>query len=406
MPELFDDLTRILGSGMSRREAIRTVLGAAAGGYVSRLLATTGIASLGWPDGAAATIVGVSWAARAGKPTKKCEEKNCPEGDLPKDRICSTPSNSCCPEKYVACMGEDAGLCCPADQPQCCPGFPGQSATRCCPAPAKDWECCGLAAKCCDRRGKVEQCCQDERGDLICCLQRDNCCCPDESKPGKPLTCKPRSKLKLEAYHTEPRNQIEMSVRDPSGTGLTRISVVVNVNADVVIPVLRPGSTYARVTATRVDQSKPARVVLQACTACGKGECCVDGDPVLTTLQIPSGKRSVRDTFADIPKVEHFITVQNGRPGLRRVRVNVNGLAAGSLRLRSREVGMLDIARYMMSKKNIITLTGEGAPGSSALVIISDVPGVQGAPNASILPSAILWEASPWKPDVDLHWGR
>jgi hypothetical protein len=395
MAELFDDLTRILGSGMSRRKAIRMVVGATAGGYLSRFLASAGVASLGWPDQAVAILGLPPSKARAGKVPEFCSEKLCPDGDIPAERQCPG-GNECCPDKYVACKGGASGDCCPKEQPQCCFGFNHQN--RCCP---EKFECCGVPARCCQRPGNVEKCCLDEFGDLICCKLDKNCCC------GTPAKCQPKVKLELEAYHTKPLNQIEMGIEDPSGTGIVGISVVVNVNAEVDIPALPPGTTYARVTATRVDQSKPARIVLRACTGCGaNGKCCQDGDPVLTTLQIPNGQRRVQDTFADIPKVEHFVTVQNGSPGLQRVWVNVNGLTVGNLQLRDREVRMLDVAREMMPEENLLTLTGEGAPGSSALIVISDVPGIQRAPNALIAPAEILWEPGSWRPGVDLHWGR
>lgn len=199
-------------------------------------------------------------------------------------------------------------------------------------------------------------------------------------------------------------HQIEMGVRDPAGFGLTGIRVVKSVNAKVDLPTSFAAlPMYVRVTASRIDPKKSAQVILEACNGCA---CCMQGDPVLTTLRIPEGRRRFRETFADIPEIEHYVTVQNGRPGLLRVGINVNGADAGNLSLKFGETRMLDVARFMLPEKNVITLTGEGVPGRSALVLISDVPGLDGNGKAALRPPAIVWEPGPWRPGDNLRWGR
>jgi hypothetical protein len=214
--------------------------------------------------------------------------------------------------------------------------------------------------------------------------------------------CTPKPTIQLKAVRSLV-NQIDIGVNDPAGLGLSGIRVTKSVNARVNLPAnFDTHPMYVLVTASRIDPTKSAQVVLEACNGC----CCVVGDPVLTTLRIPEGRRRFRDTFANIPESEHYLTVQNGRPGLLRLGVNVNGVKAGNLSLRFGETRMLDLVRFMLPEKNIVTLTGEGLPGRSALVLISDVPGLDGAAKAALKSPEILWEPGPWHAGDNPHWGR
>jgi hypothetical protein len=80
----------------------------------------------------------------------------------------------------------------------------------------------------------------------------------------------------------------------------------------------------------------------------------------------------VKQTFAEIPQAEHFITIQNGDPGLKRLSVRVNGGRSWILRLDDNQDETIDVFSDMVAGDNTITLIGYGKSGTSALVIISD----------------------------------
>jgi hypothetical protein len=204
--------------------------------------------------------------------------------------------------------------------------------------------------------------------------------------------------VELDKFLPGPPAQIEIAVTDLSGRGLSSISVVLAVNAAVDIPVLAPGTTFATVTATRIDPNAPGRVVLQAC-AFG----CIVADPVLTELQVSKSGNRAEDSFSEIPAGEHFITLQNGTPGLRKVQVLVNDKPAATRWLRDKNVRTIDVGSSMKPGPNTITLVANGRPGSSALVLISDIPGPDSG--AKIFHPLIAWEPGPVQPGVTLHWG-
>jgi hypothetical protein len=123
------------------------------------------------------------------------------------------------------------------------------------------------------------------------------------------------------------------------------------------------------VTSTKIDESLPSEVALRATDLAGNVTNC---DPVLTTLALTTGRR-VQQTFTDIPREEHFVTIQNGSPGLKRVEIRVNGKLFEVDSLRANQLRTIDIAGAMVAgRKNTITLVGHGVPGDSAMVLIAD----------------------------------
>jgi hypothetical protein len=228
--------------------------------------------------------------------------------------------------------------------------------------------------------------------DRQCCPTGTGCCLP----PG----------FRLAAYYTYPRNKVEIEVREYTGVGLASIGIARSVNAQVDIPNFAPGSTYVLVTATRVDQSRPAQLVLQTCSLACQSQCCETGDPVVTQLQIADGRNRAAESFSDLLEAEHFVTVQNGKRGLNRFLVVVNGQQLANIVLRREEVRTIDIASAMKPSQNVVTVIGRGGPGSSALVVVSDVRGVSGNGKAATALPPVVWEESEWEPGVNPHWGR
>ncbi|HKH43838.1 MAG TPA: hypothetical protein VKM72_04160 [Thermoanaerobaculia bacterium] len=200
--------------------------------------------------------------------------------------------------------------------------------------------------------------------------------------------------------------QMSVTVRDQRGIGT--ITPVKQDNATLDIPPFQPGDTEVVVTATKIDAKKRAFVQLQVCPpgSCGCAGCCGLIDPVVAELRIPAGRGRVRESFSDIPVFEHLLVVQNGSPGLRSVRINVNGRWVGWLHLGPDEIQTVDLEPYMLQAANVVTLIGAGAPGSSALALISDLPAAGDGAGTAVLPSRVRWQPATQQADLDLHWGH
>jgi hypothetical protein len=133
-------------------------------------------------------------------------------------------------------------------------------------------------------------------------------------------------------------------------------------------------------TATKIDQSKPAQFVFKVCPP---NTCCCNVDPIFTVLILTTGQW-VRQTFADVPKAEHFITVTNGNPGLKRLNIWINSKHYTTLKLGDNETRSLDLARAMTEIDNTISLVGAGELGASASVAIVDTPPAAATKNAGM----------------------
>jgi hypothetical protein len=98
---------------------------------------------------------------------------------------------------------------------------------------------------------------------------------------------------------------------------------------------------------------------------------------VITTMEIGQGG-SVLQNFTEIPSYERFVTVQNGVPGLKRLSVMVNGSTYVLEGLCDGETRTVDVGAAMIpGDANTVTLKGEGAAGTSAVVTIGDTATTQ-----------------------------
>ena len=156
--------------------------------------------------------------------------------------------------------------------------------------------------------------------------------------------------------------------------GISSISLTTAVNCTVTPPLPEtfnpPNKTPIPLTVTKTDQTKVAQFGFSACPPVGL---CCPIDPIFTVLELTTG-RWVRQTFAGVPKAEHFIAVTNGDPGLNRLHIKVNGEDFTTLSLRDNETRNLDVAAAMTEAANTITLLGAGELGASAAVVIGDIP--------------------------------
>jgi len=154
------------------------------------------------------------------------------------------------------------------------------------------------------------------------------------------------------------------------GSGLATVVPTIHQNCTVTYS-FTPGTTsVVRVTATKIDGSRSARVELQVTDQAGNVIVC---DPVIANIEVPRGSGQITRTFKGIPDFEHFLTVTNGSPGVSRLAATINGRSAVLLRLGDGETSTGSFPELMRSgAKNVVRLTAFGRPGSHALVIIGD----------------------------------
>lgn len=184
-----------------------------------------------------------------------------------------------------------------------------------------------------------------------------------------------------------------MTYRDTL-SGIVRLTVTKNLNSNFLVTIA-PGpnvftpsavanpsamptgtiATYASpttslitVSAQRINTSVSAQLVVVAADAFGNTVTC---DPVETTVTKLRQDRGVQ-TFTDIPYEEHFVTIENGTPGLRGLDVIVNGTEFRVRGLDDGEVRRINVRRAMVpGLQNTITLVPRGRRGESADVTIA-----------------------------------
>jgi YVTN family beta-propeller protein len=200
--------------------------------------------------------------------------------------------------------------------------------------------------------------------------------------PGVPFVC-PGNTTGRFFVSNGPPLQADVTVQNKVD-GISSISLTTAVNC-TVSPALPetfspPNKTPIPVTFTKTDQTKAAQFAVSACPP--SGACCPI-DPIFTVLELTTG-RWVRQTFAGVPKAEHFITVTNGEPGLKRLHIGVNGKRFTTLSLSDNETRNLDVAAAMTEAANTITLLGAGELGASAAVAIGDIPPAAAANNGAM----------------------
>lgn len=351
MSKLFDDVSRILGSPLPRRQAVRLIVGGLAGGYLARW---PGKAMAAGSDGAGSLAADESFlsitAPFSSPQPGFCESggEYCRTGT--RGEFCCAPSFTCCyPDTYRA-------LCCLEGTEVCCEPIGAPKQKRCCNT---NENCC------CIRRGIRR--CRPKAGSVITSVL-----------PG----------------------QIGMRLFDPAedGGGITRIRVLRAENVTVDIPDFAPGSRQVDLQAVKIDAGKPARLVVETFEDCTPDyQCPSDSEALLAELQVADNGVSAAQTFTNVGRGQSFVQVQNGRPGASRVQVMVNGTKAWALRLGEDEIRGVDVGAAMRPEGNTVTLLVSGAPGAAALVTLNparhaaELPRVQWIPGSASPGMRSLW---------------
>lgn len=166
-----------------------------------------------------------------------------------------------------------------------------------------------------------------------------------------------------------PPARIEVTIRD-TGTGLAEILVTKSENADTVVPPFTVGTTDPVVlTATKIDQTKRARVEARVTDLAGNVALC---DPILLMVVRENGQ-SLTDSMTDVPRVEDKVTITNGTPGVATLEIQVNGKKFKASGLKDGEEVTIDISSAMVpGDNNTVSFKATGKPGGTANVMIWD----------------------------------
>jgi hypothetical protein len=151
---------------------------------------------------------------------------------------------------------------------------------------------------------------------------------------------------------------------DPGG--IDTINIVNYPN--IAVAPLQPGvnwyqgtTSLIELTATKIDQSSPSSIEIIVKDVAGNESRC---DPVLTTL------KGGRAQTHRVTGAERYVGIQNGRPGLKRIVVVVNGRRFVVRGLRSGAKASLKIGSALRpGRGNVVKLLGSGGRGSATLMI-------------------------------------
>jgi hypothetical protein len=209
----------------------------------------------------------------------------------------------------------------------------------------------------------------------VCSLAPDR---KGNTYPVKPQACK-YDAFKIRADHDKPecpspkfgtnasgQKTAYQQFQDPGGIDLIRIDRVTN----ATIAPLKPGenwfqgtTSWIELTATKIDQSRYSSIQIFVRDVAGNEIRC---DPVLTTL------RGRVQRFR-VSEQEDTVSIRNGRPGLKRLTVSVNGRRYVVKGLRPGQRAKLNIrAALRPGKRNQVTLVGTGRRGGSASIMIAN----------------------------------
>lgn len=162
---------------------------------------------------------------------------------------------------------------------------------------------------------------------------------------------------------------IKVAARDIA-SGLRSVQVIQAINSNISLPKFAQGSRDpAVVTATKVNATQPSSLSLRVTNMAGQTLTC---DPVVADI-VSSPGVAPTEVFRDLSPTESTLTISNGRPGLERVDVIVNGRHFGMQQLRDGETRSIDVAPAMRpDTNNWVRVVAHGRPGSRAVVVIAD----------------------------------
>ena len=174
---------------------------------------------------------------------------------------------------------------------------------------------------------------------------------------------------------------VPITVAD-SGTGVASVQLtarssncrLVSVTTKTSVPVgqtlrFSPSISTTVVRAYKLNLSQSARVELLASDGAGNAMTC---DPVIANLNVSKSRRLNR-TFKQIPQQEHWLSLQNGSPGLGEVRIWVNGYIVRRDSLVGGQLISINISPWTRpGAKNTVRIAATGTRDASAVLMIGD----------------------------------
>ena len=151
---------------------------------------------------------------------------------------------------------------------------------------------------------------------------------------------------------------------DAGWVGTQNFDLAINVPNSLAVGATRleligsgtPGSTYSQVNA----------LVQNTCAYAAYW------DPVLATLTVTRAG-VLQKTFTGVASAEHYVRVENGKPGVAWVALLVNGHLFVLNPLAAGEAVSLDVGSAMLpGEQNTVVVAGEGPMGATASVVVAD----------------------------------
>jgi hypothetical protein len=165
-------------------------------------------------------------------------------------------------------------------------------------------------------------------------------------------------------------------VMQDTGSGIASVQVVSILNSTWSLPPFTVGTTDLLTgIQTFIKNNKPASMDLRITDVAGNVTEC---DPWVATLRashkLKAGVHTSVQVYTGVPQAENQLEVVNGKPGLKRVRVTVNGKVLWLNRLGPHKRMVLDLSRWMRSgNHNTIRIRGYGKRGASARIQLSNL---------------------------------
>ena len=163
----------------------------------------------------------------------------------------------------------------------------------------------------------------------------------------------------------------EQDIQDDGGIDTIEIKDIFNLNVSPLqVPLNWFQGTTAPVhlTATEIIRGAGARFQIIVTDVGGNQSICV---PVLTSLKARKAGKARARTYV-VSSNETHVTIRNGRPGLKRVVIFVNGRRFVARNLRPGATRKVRIKSALRGDRNKVTVTGSGRAGSGASIMISN----------------------------------
>jgi hypothetical protein len=202
--------------------------------------------------------------------------------------------------------------------------------------------------------------------------------------PVDPKDCK-YDAFKIQEDHTPPTcprptfsinsdglGQADQTISDPGGIDSITISSIVNLNVTPITPGVNwfMGTTSAvHITATEIVRGAGSRIRITVTDVGGNTSEC---DPVLARVRARSGRHAAIARTYRVTQRENRVVIRNGKPGLSRMVIKVNGKRIVVRHLKRGEKRVVSIKRALKQGTNKVTLRGHGKSGGSAAVMIAN----------------------------------